>query len=112
MAYALITGGSKGIGFAIAQELAKRGYDLLLVARSENDLKKACESIHNGYSVQAEALVIDLSENDAASKIQKHLAANNIPLEILVNNAGYGLWGSFEELTLVEQEKMMTVNVL
>jgi short-subunit dehydrogenase len=108
---ALITGGSKGIGFAMARELAKRGYNLILVARSSDELQKACSQLRSEFSVKADAFVADLSKQESAEKIKDYITANSISLNVLINNAGYGLWGGFEELTLQEQEMMMTVNI-
>jgi short-subunit dehydrogenase len=112
LSIALITGGSKGIGYALADELAKRGFDLLLIARSEAELKTACGTLSGKYNIQAHSLALDLSEADAPDKILEHLKGNNLSVTVLINNAGYALWGSFAELPFADQQKMLTVNVV
>lgn len=108
--YALITGSSKGIGRSIALKLAKKGYNLLLVARSESallEVKQKAELENPGVDVQYK--VIDLSDADAASRIHNWCIVYNI--SVLVNNAGYGLWGKFENISLPEQLNMMHLNM-
>lgn len=108
--YALITGSSKGIGKSIALKLAKKGYNLLLVARSESalqEVKQQAEMENPGIDVQYK--VLDLSEQDAASRIHNWSIGYNI--SILVNNAGYGLWGKFENISLPDQLNMMQLNM-
>jgi uncharacterized protein len=110
MSYALITGASKGIGRALAAELAAKGYNLLLVSRSENLLKDVAESIKKTYAVSVDFFPVDLSEAGSPSKVRAWCAAKNYPVSILVNNAGYALWGNFENLTLEDQFNMMALN--
>ncbi|HEY5371006.1 MAG TPA: SDR family oxidoreductase [Hanamia sp.] len=112
MNYALVTGSSKGIGKAMAEDLAKRKYNLLLVARSENLLKVLAQEINQQYHVDVKWLALDLSETDAPAKVKNWVAQNNFPVSVLINNAGYGLWGNFHELTLEDQNNMLRLNVL
>ena len=112
MAYALITGGSKGIGKAMANELAGRKYDLLLVARSEAQLQQAVRDIKASYGVKVNYLVADLSAADAPQNVYDWCIKNNYAVEILINNAGYGLCGNVEEYPLVENNNMVQLNVL
>ncbi len=111
MSYALITGSSKGIGKAIAECLAKRKYDLLLVARSENLLQQVAKEINDKYKVDVKWLSLDLSRLDSASQVKNWVVQNNFSVSVLVNNAGYGLWGNFHELSLEEQNDMVQLNV-
>jgi short-subunit dehydrogenase len=111
MAFALITGASKGIGKALACELAKRGHDVLLVARSAALLKINVEEIQATWKVKAAFLDIDLSQPDAAIKVKYWCVENKYDVDILINNAGYGLWGFFEELKLDDQLNMMQLNM-
>ena len=110
MAYALITGASKGIGKAIAYNLAMRGYDLILVARSENLLVEMANELTKKNNVKVITIALDLSAEKSADTIARRIEEEQIPLQILVNNAGYGLWGRFDTLTLSEQEAMMRIN--
>jgi uncharacterized protein len=111
MAYALITGASKGIGKEIAMELADRGYELLLVARNSYELQQVKEEIQKKYAVSVDYLVVDLSEPTAVERLFTWVLEKQIDLRILVNNAGYGLVGDFETYSFEEQQKMMQVNM-
>lgn len=109
--YALITGASKGIGKSIALALARAGYNLLLVARSEEELIKLSAFIQAEYKVNAIYLSIDLSADGAASRVASWSDSYTANLSILINNAGYGLWGNFESLPLPDQLNMLQLNV-
>ena len=112
MSYALVTGASRGIGRALALELARRGYDLLLVARSEDQLIALAQEIGSKYQHQAKVLATDLAAPDAAVAVAAWATRQTDQLAILVNNAGYGLWGRFEQLSLPEQQNMLQLNML
>lgn len=112
MSYALITGASKGIGRAIAKELASRKIDILLVARSENLLSELANEIEKNYKVQCHYLVSDLSKPEAPNEIYDWCIEQNYPVKILVNNAGYGLSGSFESRPIVDHIDMINVGML
>ena len=111
MSYALVTGSSKGIGKAIAESLAKRKYNVLLVARSEKLLRELAKDIREKYEVDTQWLALDLSEPTAAADVKNWVSHNNFQVSILINNAGYGLWGNFHELTLDDQNNMLRLNV-
>lgn len=111
MAFALVTGGSKGIGREIALNLASKKYDLLLVARNEEELNSAAKEISSKYGVAVKIFACDLSVENSAQTVFSWADTNSYEVEILVNNAGYGLWGYFDELSLVEQQKMLRVNI-
>ncbi len=111
MPIALITGASKGIGKAIAEELAGRKIDLLLIARTEELLKTIAEDLHTKYAIQADHLAVDLSKDDAVEQIMHWCENKKKDISILVNNAGYGLSGSFEKYSITEQRDMMLVNM-
>ena len=110
MAYALITGASKGIGLAIAEELARKKFDLLLVARSESLLQQEAKRLATTYGVQAEYLAIDLAEADSAQRVYDWCVRNTYTVQMLVNNAGYGLSGPFESHALSQHLDMLSVN--
>lgn len=109
--YALITGASKGIGRALALQLAKKGYPVLLVARSKDELQALATEIITTYQVQARWLAIDLSDSQASEKVVKWCTDNSYPVSVLINNAGYGLWGSFENVTIDGQLNMISLNI-
>ncbi|HEX5554572.1 MAG TPA: SDR family oxidoreductase [Chitinophagaceae bacterium] len=111
MSYALVTGASKGIGKAIARCLAGRGYGLLLVARSEELLRENAEKWKNEYSVDVRYLSMDLSAPDSPQRVFEWVNESGVPLNILINNAGYGLWGNFHTLSLERQMNMLQINI-
>ena len=111
--FALITGASKGIGKVIAFELAARGYNLALVARSEDLLEQVSLEIKVLYSgVQIHHFATDLSLPAAAEAVWVWCDRNKLPVSILVNNAGFGLSGSFESYPLEQHINMLQVNCI
>jgi short-subunit dehydrogenase len=111
MAYALITGASKGIGLAIAEELARRKFDLLLVARSKALLQEVSQRLAATHGVKTDFLAADLAETGAAQRVFDWCQTKNYSVEFLINNAGYGLSGPFEKHSLAEHTDMMRVNM-
>jgi uncharacterized protein len=112
MAYALITGGSGGIGLCLARELAKRKIDLLLVARSGDRLSKICEELEKEFSIKADYLSVDLSEPNSISILINWLKAKSYQVSILINNAGYGIWGTIESTPVERLNNMMQLNMI
>jgi uncharacterized protein len=111
MAYALITGASGGIGLCLARELAQRKINLLLVARSGDKLSKICDDLKKEFSIQAEFLSIDLSEPGSVSNLMNWLKQHSFEVTILVNNAGYGIWGTVESTSSEKLNNMMQLNM-
>jgi uncharacterized protein len=111
MGYALVTGSSKGIGKAIAIELAKKKIDLLLVARSGDLLKNIAEDIRNDFGVKVDYLVIDFTISTSANTLYDWCVKNNYDVDILVNNAGYGLSGSFGKYSAEAYNDMLQINI-
>ncbi|MFT4295959.1 MAG: SDR family oxidoreductase [Micropruina sp.] len=91
MATALITGGTSGIGAAFARELAGRGHDLVLVARDPERLASCAAELTERYRVAVDTLPADLSVRADVLRVAERLSDADRPIEILVNNAGYGL---------------------
>lgn len=112
MAYALVTGASKGIGKAIAVELAGLHYDVLLTARSEDLLKKTGEEIASKYPVKVAWFPLDLSKPDAAHELLEWCLEQKFDVEILVNNAGFGLGGPFNAVSTEQNVSMLQLNVV
>ena len=90
VSYALITGGSRGIGYGIAEALAKRGYNLILLARHADMLLTAKNNLQSTYHVHVEVLVNDLSREESADEISQWCINRKIPLKLLCNVAGIG----------------------
>jgi short-subunit dehydrogenase len=108
---ALVTGASSGIGLDLSRVLAKNGYDLVLVARTASKLQDAANELQKS-GVSAGVIASDLSRPSAAAEIVAELTLRNIEIEVLVNNAGYGLTGPFVENDLQREVDMIQVNVV
>ncbi len=111
MAYALITGASGGIGLALSRELASKKHDVLLVARSGEKLKTNCEEIRKAFGVSADYCALDLSQPDAVLQVKSWLSEKGYPIDILINNAGYGSWGNLKDIPRDELNNMMHLNM-
>ena len=103
---ALVTGASAGLGTEFARQLSARGHRLVLAARRKNRLDELAGELGN-----ARAVAIDLSEADSAERLMADVAAAGEVVEILVNNAGFGLIGRFAELDPARQRQMIDLNV-
>ncbi len=112
MRYALITGANKGIGRAIALELAKHNYNLLLTARSADLLNEVAEEIKKKYPVKVHVIALDLSDNHTPQKLYDWSIENNYQVSILINNAGAGMSGLFENSSLEKNTKLIWLNVI
>jgi short-subunit dehydrogenase len=108
---ALITGASKGLGFELASQFAQDGYDLVLIARNEDELASKARIISDLYSIQTAIIPADLSEISSIEFITETLRNRNIFPDVLVNNAGFGLYGFFPSLDSKKQIDMITVNI-
>lgn len=104
MAVALVTGASSGIGTAFARELASRGHDLVLVARAEDRLAALASDLGRAHGVAVEVLPADLTDRAALQRVADRLGEVARPVDLLVNNAGYGLASDFLD-TPVEREE-------
>ena len=93
--YALVTGASAGIGKALAEEFARQGYGVILVARRREQLDEVAESLFLEHRAYTHVLTTDLSSPTAAQEIFQFVEDNNLIVEALVNNAGFGLHETF-----------------
>jgi len=109
--YALIAGGSKGIGYALAEAWAKRDYNLILVARHWDSLASAKQKLESTYHVHVELLSYDLSREESATEIAKWCIERNIPLKALCNVAGAGGARDYLSTTLDSLRYMVRLNV-
>jgi len=108
---ALVTGASKGLGKVFAEVLASRGMNVVLVARSKDLLCAQAQSLSEKYGIRALAIGADLGSPRAPFDIQTELARQDIEIDLLINNAGFGLSGSFLSHDLKQEETQIQVNV-
>ena len=102
---ALVTGASSGRGEEIAKELAKRGYDIILVARNEEKLKNVASKIKTNTRI----IIIDLSNKENCKKLYEE--TKNEDIDILINNAGFGVHGKFFDTDLDKEIQMIETNI-
>lgn len=107
----LITGASSGLGFELSKIFAREGYDLVLVARSEDKLNSLKQEIESLYNKKAYVFPADLSKSNAPDDIFAYTKENNLSIDVLVNNAGFGDFGEFSKLDTNKQTNMINVNV-
>lgn len=109
---ALVTGASTGIGEAIARELAQTGHNLVLVARDETRLRNVAQELSGQFAVRADILAMDLAAADAARALARNLEEADLTIDVLVNNAGFGLHGEFVHMDEAKLVGMLQLNVL
>lgn len=109
--YALITGASGGIGYYFAHELARKKQNVLLVARSEEKLRELKSQLIDQYQIQCDYVAMDLSVPGAAEKLFDWCSSKKYEINVLINNAGYGLFGYFQSQDVSEVKNMMQLNM-
>lgn len=110
--FALITGGSQGLGKAIAEELAQRNIHLILVALDTPELYETAELIRNAYPVQVETFATDLTQDQSPREVFDFVEKKNFSVHYLVNNAGVGYTGKFDDLSEDFVNTIIKLNVL
>ena len=108
---ALITGASSGLGLEFADILAAQRVNLVLVARRQESMNKLASDLHRKYGVDVLVEAIDLGSPGAASRLKISLDARSVAIDILLNNAGYGLHGDFLEMPIERTENMIQLNI-
>ncbi len=109
---ALITGASGGLGAEFAKIYAREGYDLVLIARSENKLCSLKDELERQYGCRVWVLAQDLSQPDAAFEVYNYTLEQGITVDALVNNAGFGDFGNFWEVDPQRQTDLMYLNAM
>src|SRR5271157_6288591 len=102
--WALVTGGSSGIGVALAKQLAAGGTHLVLTARRRERLEELARTLQQSYGIRAEVFTADLARPEAPQEIYDFTKQNGIEIDLLINNAGFGQYG---ELTAVEPQRLL-----
>ncbi len=108
---ALVTGASSGIGRDIARELAKRGYNIIAVARNEEGLNKTKENLEKEYNINVDVRTINLIDRKACIKLHEDIKEKYGTIDILVNNAGFGTCGKFTDTNLKKELDMIDTNI-
>lgn len=109
---ALVTGASSGIGLAFAQVLASHGYDLVLTARRRDRLEALAAELNRRYSTDAVVLPEDLSDVQGCERLAGAVAERSLQVDVLVNNAGFGVPGSYSSTTWAQQADLLQVLVI
>lgn len=108
----LITGASKGIGLALAEEFASHGHDLILIARGQQTLEQVAQKIKDKIAVKVTTIPIDLSKKDAPQLLFDQVNQSGAVVDILVNNAGIGMSGAFAKSNYSDLANMLQFNML
>ncbi len=111
MTTALITGATAGIGAEFARQLAARGDDLVLVARGADRLQTMAEGLRGAHGVRVEVIAADLHEESGVAAIERRLRDDAHPVDLLVNNAGYGLVGDFADNAVDDERRHLELHV-
>ncbi len=109
--YALITGGTFGIGYELAKLFAQDGYHLILVARTNEDLARVSTEFTTKYGIQVHTISKDLMKEHAAREVYEEVKSMNIQVDVLVNDAGQGVYGLFVEEDLQRQLDIVRLNI-
>ncbi|MEU3291809.1 SDR family oxidoreductase [Streptomyces longwoodensis] len=110
MTTALITGSTAGIGAAFARRLAADGHDLVLVARDTKRLREQATELHDRHGIEAEVLTADLAADAGIEAVTARLGDRRHPVDLLVNNAGFGNKGRYLEVSLADELRMLKVH--
>jgi short-subunit dehydrogenase len=109
---ALVTGASSGLGVDFATILAERGCNLVLVARREDRLSALAEQLSARHGVRADVIGMSLAPLGAAQLLYDRLQAMHLAVDVLINNAGFGVWGPFAEVPWEREEEMLRLDII
>jgi hypothetical protein len=110
--WSLVTGASSGLGVSLARQLAARGSHVILVARREDRLREVQQAIVEAYGVEVEIITADLTDPEARQQMYGQAVRSGRPVEVLVNNAGLGLFGRFTDIPWERQNAMLQLDVV
>lgn len=109
--YALVTGGTSGIGYELAKLLAKDGYNLVIVARNENELNTVASELESGFNVNVVTISKDLFEPKNAFALYEEIIKRNLNIRILINDAGQGQYGLFVDTSILRELDIIQLNI-
>ncbi len=110
MTTALITGSTAGIGAAFARRLAADGHNLVLVARDTKRLREQATELHDRHGIEAEVLTADLAEDAGIESVAARLGDRRNPVDLLINNAGFGNKGRYLDVSMADELRMLKVH--
>jgi uncharacterized protein len=110
--WALVTGASSGLGAEFARQLAAAGCNLVLVARREERLREVAKAAEQTRGVRTQVVAMDLAERDAPQALYARLHEQGIDVDVLVNNAGFGLYGPFVDIPWEREREMLELDIL
>lgn len=109
--FALVTGGTSGIGYELVKLLAKDGYNLVIVARTESDLQQVKDEIRQKYDVEVITISKDLFDRENAFALYNEVVSQNIQIDILINDAGVGTYGEFIATDIRKELSIIDLNI-
>ena len=111
MPTALVTGATAGIGESFTRLLASKGYDLVITARNKKRLEECAKNLIKKYKIKVEIIAADLNKPNEVAHIVKRLTDNKKPIEVLINNAGFGIKTSFLHSEITDENSLLDVLV-
>jgi short-subunit dehydrogenase len=109
--YALVTGGTLGIGYELAKLLAKDGYNLVLVARRQDELDLAARELTDKFGIDVTTIAKDLFDRENAFALYNEVVASGVAIDILINNAGQGQYGEFIDTDIRRELQIIDLNI-
>jgi len=110
--YALITGGTSGIGYELAKCFTQDGYNLVIVARTEEGLQNVSSELQQAYNIKVQTISKDLMVPGAAKEVYQQVQSMGVTVNVLVNDAGQGYWGKFAETDLDREIDLVHLNII
>ncbi len=109
--FAIVTGGTSGIGYELSKLLAADGYNLVLVARNENELQRVSSELTGEYGIEVSTISRDLFDPENAFSVYDEIKSKGIEIDVLINNAGQGHYGEFNTTDIRKELDMIHLNV-
>ncbi len=107
----LITGASSGIGYELSKIFSRNGYNLVLVSRNRQRLEVIAKEMEKQHDIQAKVIQKDLSKSSASQELYNDIVADGIDIDVLVNNAGFGINGKFTEFSTEKHMELIQLNI-